>query len=441
MCTCNQQTSQVEDTYFVKRLGLTTGTKTKPGRQSDFASLRPTKRQHILANPRTPNYSLDKASRLSVLQTVSPIPLDHPRPPNSSREWVNPACDRIDDWLAEIPPHRASSCPPQLECSTRTQYSIQVDKPNKTEETEFWGSLGRVRSKLAATSHIDYRKTLRNNGVLFDRTGEKIPPELRSFLDSYILQERSTNLSPEAIADAVQTTVDVADSPEGNVYDLINTATLPTKRSDVGRGGNTPWTHDDAHCGYPTGQSSTWTVKENTVIDHPAARRLTQPGKGNCLPYFVLEMKSEAMGGTLWQGENQTAGSGACCVNAARWDFREAYPSEEPSIVDTIALSAYATHRDVIWHVHWYSVEDGRHYMSWIASHDTIRQVQQCNHLTLNLFDHCQGYRQTKLRRALEQLNPIPDHWKQARPASAMNSQIAGEDDEGVGSNKSQRLD
>ena len=83
-----------------------------------------------------------------------------------------------------------------------------------------------------------------------------IPPELRSFLDSKILSERSTKLSPEAIADAVQTAVDIADSPEGNVYDLITTGTLPSNvlTSDVAvippgllkayqetKSTNTPW--------------------------------------------------------------------------------------------------------------------------------------------------------------------------------------------------------
>ena len=453
---------------------------------SDSAAPRPTKRQHILPSPPTPDNS-DKAPRPSVFQTAPLTPPNLPRLSKHSCEEAGPAWsralqeNRIDIWLAGTTPLRANSCPPQLgdvdpyvisglgeqaeqgEGAEEQRPLLEaLQKMSQTQKQNCGGasvaSVASGRSSRPATSHTDYRKTLRNNGILFDHTGGMIPPQLRSFLDSKILLERSTTLSSEAIGDAVQTTVDIADSPEGNVYDLINTATLPVKRSDVGRGGNTPWATEglprnkdyeyplatakaDVHCGYVTGQRSTWTARENTVIDYRAARRRTQPAKGNALPYLVLELKSEATGGTLWQAENQAAGSGACCVNAARWLLREANPSEEPSVVDTIAFSACVNHRHVVWHVHWYSAENGQQYMSWIATHDTIRQVQQCNHLTLNILDHCQGARQTKLRGALVPLNPIPDHWKQARPASAMNSQAAGEINEDVGSNKSQRTE
>ena len=439
------------------------------------ATPQPTKRRHVPANPPTPDYSLDQPS----LQTASPIPPEYPRLSKTSHEDTTPVWSRIhensiDNWLAGITPHRAKSCPPRFEGSdphVTSNSSKQAEQGEGAEEqrplldvlqemsqtnkqTIGGSSVVSDRSSRPTTSHADYRGTLRNNGVILDHTGAMIPSELRSFLDSKILTERSMKLLPEAIADAVQTALNIADSAEGNVYDLVNTATLPIKRSDVGRGGNTPWATEglprneeygiplaaakaDSHCGYPIDQRSTWTAKENAVIDHRVARRLTQPARGNSLPYLVLELKSEATGGTLWQAENQAAGSGACCVNAARWLLREANPSQEPSVVETIAFSACLSHRQVIWHVHWYRAADGQQYMSWIATHDTIRQVQPCNHLTLNILDHGQGDRQTKLRAALARLHPIPNHWKQARPASAMNSQAAGEDNEDVGSNKS----
>ena len=414
---------------------------------SNSAAPRPNKRQHVPANPPTPDYSLGQPS---VLQTAPPTPLNLPGLLKASCKdtaptWSRvPQENRIENWLARTTPHRANSCPPQFGGSDPHVISdpgIQAEQGEGVEEQRpllevlqemsqtnkqsiGGGSVASGRSSRPATSHTDYRKILRNNGVIFDHTGTMIPPELRSFLDSSILTERSTKLSPETIADAVQTAVDIADSPEGDVYDLINTAMLPIKRSDVGRGGNTPWATEglprneeyeyplatakaDSHCGYPTGQRSTWTAKENTVIDHRVARRLTQPAKGNSFPYLVLELKSEATGGTLWQAENQAAGSGACCVNAARWLLREANPSQEPQVVKTIAFSACLSHRQVVWHVHWYHAANEQQYMSWIATHDTIRQVQSCNHLTLNILDHGHGDRQTNLRGALARLHPI----------------------------------
>lgn len=128
-------------------------------------------------------------------------------------------------------------------------------------------------------------------------------------------------MTPEAIIEAVQTAVKTADSPEGNVYRLTNTAMLPVERNDVGRGGSTTWYTDvlprieaygnpvaapraDIHFGYLVGFGSTWKVEENATINHPMAIRRTKPAKGNCFPFLVCEMKSEAMGGTLWQAEN-----------------------------------------------------------------------------------------------------------------------------------------
>ncbi|CAM1501682.1 Fc.00g036660.m01.CDS01 [Cosmosporella sp. VM-42] len=232
----------------------------------------------------------------------------------------------------------------------------------------------------------------------------------------------------------------MADSPESNVYNLVDTAMLPIKGLDVGRGGNTPWYTDglprnevysvplavpkaDIHLGYPTDHTSHWKVEENTVIDHPVARRLTQPAEGKCFPFFLFEFKSEAMGGNHWQAENQAAGSGASCVNTMRWLFREAYPSE------------------VHQHVHLYLAKDNQHYMSWIATCETMRQVQRSNHVVENTFDHVLGARQTKIREALALLYPFPDHCKSSRPASVIDAQNPSADDEDNASRKSQRTE
>jgi hypothetical protein len=63
---------------------------------------------------------------------------------------------------------------------------------------------------------------------------------------------------------------------------------------------------------------STWSPKENLVVDHMFARPYTQPARGNKFPFLVFELKLESTGGTLWHAENQAAappvsvGSGGC---------------------------------------------------------------------------------------------------------------------------------
>ena len=95
-----------------------------------------------------------------------------------------------------------------------------------------------------------------------------------------------------------------------------------------------------------------WSREENDVVDHRTATPYTRPARGNCFPFLVFELKSEAAGGTLWQAENQAAGSGAHCVNSMRWLFREANPSKCPSILDTVAFTIVATHREAVSHIH-----------------------------------------------------------------------------------------
>lgn len=135
-------------------------------------------------------------------------------------------------------------------------------------------------------------------------------------------KERPTRLPPEAIAQAVKIAVEIADSPEGNVYDFTDTAILPIKRSDVARGGNTPWNTDglprneayetplaapkaDVYYGYPTAQRPTWKIEQNAVINHRATKRIAQSIKDNCFSFLVCETKFETMSGTLCQAETK----------------------------------------------------------------------------------------------------------------------------------------
>ena len=119
-----------------------------------------------------------------------------------------------------------------------------------------------------------------------------------------------------------------------------------------------------------------------------------------------------------------------------RWLLKEAYPSQTPSIIDSIAFSVCVTHREAIFHVHFYCPEGDLHYMSWIATFESLRNPQGCSHMAEIILDLCLGARETTIRQALAQLVPFPKHWKTSRPASAQASPLA---DQETGSNKSQR--
>lgn len=414
------------------------------------------------------------------------LDIQSPRPERSLKRYFNDDDDsgttgnsvnarRIGDWLATgLPPwfgnalpRRPDSAPPKLADSEElvnlsdyqgpTTAALAAVQPMSQPQAQSLGqrSVASGQSSRPGTSNANYRSVLFNNNVRIDYTGEKIPEQLRKLLDTDILKTLPSQLSPKEIAEAVNTAVKIANDSEGNIYDLIDTTLFPIKRREIKRGGNTLWSSDalprnndylyplatpkpDIHCGYPTGPNSTWTVKENAVIDHPAVRRYAQPTNDNCYPYFVFELKSEASGGTLWQAENQAAGSGSFCVNSMRQLLAEAYPSQTSSTIDSIAFSACVTHRQAIFHVHFYSSEDRMHYMSWIASCETMRDVQRCNHITQRIVQYGLESRQTIIRNALAKLHPFPLHWKLSRLSSAQASQTADED---AGPIKSRRIE
>ena len=256
--------------------------------QCDYESLRPTKhRQQLPPSPPTSSHSPDKVPRLSHPQNA-PLTSQEPLQSPKKRRWEEDNCApysdskkrRIEDWIRSTRSRRENcpprielkdpvtekgqyasaprdSCPPRLETNdldagrgsrplleVLQEMSQSQSQSQSQKQSLGAGSVTSGRNARSTTSHLDYRSILRNNCVHIDHTGERIPPELRAFLDSSIIKQQSEPLSPEAIAEAVKAAIEIADSPESNIYDLTGTALLPVKRSDVGRAGNTPW-HTD----------------------------------------------------------------------------------------------------------------------------------------------------------------------------------------------------
>ena len=427
----------------------------------------PASKRHKLLTPSPSHHCLDKSLTLPSLVLTQSQPagcLERLLEENNSNSV--PASKRlIHDWLQTVHLHHTASYPPQptgervlmtvtsdnhqsplYELSQNILQSPSLDMV-QSEEQSFGGSISSTKSKIP-TSSAAYRSILQINGVRIDHKGRKIPNELRKFIDTDILKKRPFELSTEDVVDTEDTAIRIADKTEANVYDLLDTAMFPVKRRDIDRGGNTPWStkalpritrisyphplaapKPDVYIGYPAGLDSTWTVDETAVVNHWAAMPYTRPALGSCFPFLMFELKSEATGGTLWQAENQAAGSGAHCVNSMRWFFGQAYPSKTPSILDTVAFTIVATHRDAIYHVHFYSEEDKIFYMSFIGSCSTLRDgdIQRSNDITKNILEHGLGTRQEKIRSALGDMGPCLRRWKPSRSASVLDPPIDGQ--------------
>lgn len=373
---------------------------------------------------------------------------------------------RVNDWLSKVPYpgsspitrsiSHPSSAPPHFSgleapeaIDTHTyqpklEANIQMSQLQRHSPGQ--GSVASVQSSRISTSRSFYRWVIFSNGIRMDRTGAKIPKELREFVNTKILSGRTSPPLPEAsVREIVKMAVDIADGAESNVWDLINTPMFPVKRREIGRGGNTEWSSDalpndprylralcapkpDLHYGYSTGRKSDWTVKEKSVTDHPVAFPYARPARGNRFPFLAIEVKSEAMGGTLWHAENQAAGTGAHCVNAMRWLLGQAYPSATYSTTDSIAFTAAVTNTEVVFYIHYYSEEHHRFYMSHLANFLSVRSadIQGCHDLVKNIIEYGLTTRQRKTRDALEKLVPFPEDWETSRPGRTMDSTHTG---------------
>ena len=369
-----------------------------------------------------------------------------------------PTDSPVDAWISAVfspepspislPSDRSLTCPATVDvdkakCTPPSLATIKQMSQQLSQYGEIVGSgSGTSQSGRPGTSHPLYRGTLYNNHITLDYSGRQMPEELRTFARTQILKQReSPQLDDETVSKVIDTVEELADSTEGPTAKLIRTDMFPFECPGIAEGGNSPWStvalpnnpeyqydvsapKPDTHLGYPTNQRSGWSYAQSNVITHPVARPYAQPARGNTFPFLMVEMKSEAAGGTIYVAENQAAGSGSHSVNALLWLLREAGTYDSSSLTDTIAFTITMSHREAIFYLHWYSEADRRHYMSFLDSYSSVtpKDIRACNNTVKNIIGYGLGARRTATGTALEALFPFPQHWKQARPPSTAQS-------------------
>ena len=375
----------------------------------------------------------------------------------------------VQDWLSNLPHPRSfsgrrpDSAPPRLgageglqglEAGTVQPPSTAIIKrmapPRLQGSVE--GSVTSTPTSRPGTSSRIYRSVIHTNGIQLDDTGDEMPEEIREFVKTTVLKERtSSRLGQESIRKVKTIVKMLADNAEASILDLIHTDIFPEMGLGIGRGGNTPWSPEplprndiypyrlsipkpDFHYGYPIGRHSDWTAQETAVLDHVMARPYTQPARGNCFPFLIIEAKSEAAGGTLWLAENQAAGSGSHAVNGMRWLLAQAQlsaatPTDKPrsetnSHLDSLAFTIAMTNRHAFFYAHYYLEAEKKFYMSYIADFSFIKpsEIQACRDTIQNILDHGLEGRRTTIRWALGKLFPFPDSWKVSRSANSEDS-------------------
>ncbi|KAI9885186.1 MAG: hypothetical protein M1823_003025 [Watsoniomyces obsoletus] len=421
-----------------------------------------------------------KRRRLQSPQYLpAPRPSSAPPWPTCSPRTRFPTDSGVDAWLFSISRpdvgqihdcllnSRPSSCPATVDVSVAAKRAPPLFariRRLSTHASEFGPNGGPGPGAGSVTSgsgrpgpsHQMYRSTLYHNGIVLDYAGHELPEELRTFANTDILRQReSPQLDDEAVHKVIETVGDVADTTEASTARLIWTDMFPLHRPGLAEGWGNSWSttaipnnpeylHDvsaprpTAYFGYPTNPRYGWSLTRFNVITHPVARPYAQPAGGITFPFLMMEIKSEAEGGTLYVAENQAAGSGSHSVNALLWLLREegktkTSESDNNSLLtDTIAFTIAMTHRQAVFHLHWYSESDRRYYMSFLKSYSSVtpEDIRACNNTVKNIIDYGLGARRTAIATALEALFPFPEHWKQVRPASTVSSTPATSFDE-----------
>ena len=169
--------------------------------------------------------------------------------------------------------------------------------------------------------------------------------------------------------------------------------------------------------GFRTSETSTWTVQELSVVDHPQVRPYSQPTRENIMPSRLIELKAVATNGTGYAGEGQTALDGAHRVRSQLWMLDQIDPTKTRSCTDAIVISSVVSQRETATHVHYYNPEDENIYMSYIDDFSFRKDLQGCRNHNKNLSEWLVRVQQPIIRDLLGKLYPVMKSWKRADPS------------------------
>lgn len=356
----------------------------------------------------------------------------------------------IDTWLSTVPAancfstiqsiKRPATCPATLNIDRLRLIRPSLDEIKQTSQkrrlsypgSDVWTKSGTSSNSRLNTFNSVYRSALHANNVTLDCSGRQIPEGLRTFVSGHILEQRkSPPLSDQVVSEVIDMADELSDNDKGSMENLLRTHMFPLKHSGIAGGGNSPWNSvalpnnpdspyklalpsPDAHLGYPAYPKSSWLDTDFIVISHPAMLSHSMPTRSNTFPFLMVEMESEAVGGTIHVAENRAASSGSHSVNALLWLLREAGTYDETSLTDRISFTIAMSHRQAVFYLHWYSEADQRHYMSFLDSYSSFsaRDIRACNSTVKNIIDHGLGARRASIASALKALFPFPQQWK-----------------------------
>ena len=162
---------------------------------------------------------------------------------------------------------------------------------------------------MPGTSDAAYVDTLYGHGIVIDLSGRKIPQELTPLKEGILQKQLSPQLDNPAIFAVIDVAEELAYNSEGPTNKILRTPMFPLGYGSLAEGGNTQWNtiampnnsqcdnklsapKPDAYLAYPRGPKSSWTVKQNNVVNHVRIRPYSTPAKRTTFPTLLLELKA-----------------------------------------------------------------------------------------------------------------------------------------------------
>ncbi len=298
------------------------------------------------------------------------------------RRYEDDLLPRVRSVPTDFEPHPMNTLPAPFPFSPSPALSIasfsrNIPTPTATENT-------RTSSRVKAAT---YRSGLFHNNIIFEEAGA--PARINEYALTVLGRKRdSPGLEESQLQDTLNSMRALADEDEDTIKaGYISTRLFPGAGQYPGKikvGSNIPFEpsnlpHVPMAPPLPSPRpdqhycldSKSFTAEEDAKQSTSSLRQCAKPSTAGCWPYFTVEFKSEARGGTFWVAENQNATSGALCVNSL--EKLTAFLDTQHTAVDTISFSCNVNAKNAdIW-VHYC---ENQRFFSAELQHFHMRQAK-----------------------------------------------------------------
>ena len=349
--------------------------------------------------------------------------------------------------------------------ASRKGEQSRSDSPAQSLIAPSTGELQEDEKKVASrVESPNYRKKLKNHGVYIDSWDVRGIPEAAKVFAQGVIEKARTTPEPSAedlskirerLAKVVEgdegltreafAATGLFEIPQQHADQVVNGTSLPFDRKGL------PHTHGyyfppipaprpDLQYGYDHYEFSTG---ENGVMINHRISPYAKPSTAGYWPFFLVEFKAASRQGTHFIGENQSAGSGAHCVNSVETllDYISTERPKERTIHSMVFSCVADGQHGTIW-VHWQecrsagkSIYVSTELQDYTWKHDA-KMMLDFRKAIRNVIDHGVEDRLPRIKEALTSLVDSLPVWNTADKLARRRSL---DSDDGAGGSQSSK--